>query len=73
MLGCNTKYRKYRRCIHVKEIIDTLNLILTVLVFPVSLTTHLALGDVEMAYINFEKSYVDYHLLKILTHIQINY
>lgn len=34
--------------------------------FPFNKTSHLTLGDINTAYINFEKSYVDYFLLKDL-------
>ncbi len=50
----------------LKAVLDTLPLKSEDLLFPVSLTSNLALGDVETAYINFEKSYVDYTLLKEL-------
>ncbi|SNZ02048.1 HlyD family secretion protein [Flagellimonas pacifica] len=50
----------------LKAILDTLPLSSEGLMFPLDLTSDLVLGDVETAYINFEKSYVDYSLLKEL-------
>ncbi|WP_136468919.1 HlyD family secretion protein [Flagellimonas onchidii] len=50
----------------LKSILDTLPLKSSGLIFPIGLTSNLILGDIETAYINFEKSYVDYSLLKDL-------
>lgn len=47
----------------LKQILDTIRPNIGELVFPIDSTSHLVLGDVEAAYINFEKSYVDYQLL----------
>lgn len=51
---------------YLKNIIDTLGFNLRNFVFPVEQSTYLVLGDIESAYGNFEKSYVDYSLLKDL-------
>ena len=51
---------------YLKSIIDTLNFNLKDFSFPIQQSTYLVLGDVENAYANFEKSYVDYSLLKSL-------
>ncbi|PWL40242.1 secretion protein HlyD [Flagellimonas aquimarina] len=56
----------YEDVLLLKSILDTLNFSLSNFYFPMEKTTNLALGDVEVAYINFEKSYVDYSLLKDL-------
>lgn len=50
----------------LKEILDTVRPRSNGLLFPIGATSNLVLGDVEPAYINFEKSYVDYQLLKDL-------
>ena len=50
----------------LKKLIDSIPLSLEDFSFPIDRTTHLILGDVETAYINFEKSYVNYSLLKEL-------
>ncbi len=50
----------------LKSILDTLPLKSSDLIFPISLTSNLILGDIETAYISFEKSYVDYSLLRDL-------
>lgn len=51
---------------NLKEIIDTIPLNIQDFHFPFDKTSHLILGDVSTAYINFEKSYTDYFLLKDL-------
>lgn len=50
----------------LKAILDTLSMTSERFVFPVDLTSNLVLGDIETTYINFEKNYVDYMLLKEL-------
>ncbi|MFS4455429.1 HlyD family secretion protein [Maribacter sp. 2304DJ31-5] len=50
----------------LKSIMDSLAFTTENLVFPIERTSDLSLGDIEPAYINFEKSYVDYFLLKDL-------
>ncbi len=50
----------------LKSITDTLKFNKQNFEFPMELTTNLNLGDLENAYINFEKSYVDYFLLRDL-------
>lgn len=50
----------------LKAILDTVRPRSNGLLFPIEATSNLVLGDVETAYINFEKSYVDYQLLKDL-------
>ncbi|WP_420601164.1 HlyD family secretion protein [Flagellimonas sp.] len=50
----------------LKAILDTLPLRSEGFIFPTDLTSNLVLGDIETAYINFEKSFVDYILLKEL-------
>jgi len=51
---------------YLKNIIDTLDFNLKNFSFPIQQSTYLVLGDIENAYGNFEKSYVDYSLLKEL-------
>lgn len=50
----------------LKSIMDTIEFSTRDFLFPIELTSTLLLGDIEMAYIGFEKSYVDYFLLKDL-------
>lgn len=50
----------------LKEITDTLSFNLNYFKFPFNETANLILGDISTAYINFEKSYTDYYLLKDL-------
>lgn len=50
----------------LKNITDTLKFNVNNFRFPFNKTSHLTLGDVNQAYINFEKSYIDYFLLKDL-------
>lgn len=50
----------------LKHIIDTIPFHLKDFQFPFNKTSHLILGDISSAYINFEKSYTDYFLLKDL-------
>ncbi len=50
----------------LKSITDTLQFDKDNFEFPVEITTNLNLGDLQNAYINFEKSYVDYFLLRDL-------
>ncbi|MEP5338173.1 MAG: HlyD family efflux transporter periplasmic adaptor subunit [Algibacter sp.] len=50
----------------LKQIIDTLPFSLKNFKFPFNKTTYLILGDVSSAYLSFEKSYIDYFLLKDL-------
>ncbi|WP_461443870.1 HlyD family secretion protein [Maribacter sp.] len=50
----------------LKEILEVIKPNLGEFSFPMDSTSYLVLGDVETAYINFEKSYLDYHLLKDL-------
>lgn len=50
----------------LKSITDTLQFDKDHFEFPVEATTNLNLGDLQSAYINFEKSYVDYFLLRDL-------
>ncbi len=50
----------------LKMIIDTLQINSTNFSFPMDKTASLSLGDIEVAYIDFERSYVEYFLLKSL-------
>ena len=50
----------------LKSILDTAQKSSSELLFPVESVSQFVLGDIETAYINFEKSYVDYQLLKDL-------
>jgi len=50
----------------LKSILDTAQKSSPELLFPVESVSQFVLGDIETAYINFEKSYVDYQLLKDL-------
>lgn len=50
----------------LKNITDTLKFNVNNFQFPFNKTSHLTLGDINQAYINFEKSYIDYFLLKDL-------
>lgn len=50
----------------LKSIIDRLPFDIKKFHFPFNKTSHLTLGDINNAYINFEKSYIDYFLLKNL-------
>ncbi|WP_111307931.1 HlyD family secretion protein [Confluentibacter sediminis] len=50
----------------LKNIIDTLPFNVNSFKFPFEKTAFLILGDVSMAYLSFEKSYMDYFLLKDL-------
>lgn len=50
----------------LKSILDTISLVSKDFSFPVTTTSNLILGDIETPYINFEKSYVDFQLLKDL-------
>ncbi len=54
----------YEDVYFLKQIIDSIPFNLKDFKFPFEKTTYLALGDVGSAYINFEKSYIDYFLLK---------
>ena len=49
----------------LKSITDTLQFDKDHFEFPIEETTNLNLGDIQNAYINFEKSYIDYFLLRI--------
>lgn len=51
---------------YLKHIIDSVPLNLKNFHFPLEKTSSLMLGEVNSAYLNFEKSYVDYFLLKDL-------
>ncbi len=50
----------------LKQIIDTIPFSIKQFKFPFEKTTNFNLGDINVAYINFEKSYTDYFLLKEL-------
>ncbi|TAI48089.1 HlyD family secretion protein [Flagellimonas allohymeniacidonis] len=56
----------YKDVYFLKSIIDTLDFTLNDFSFPIELIVDLNLGDIEIAYIDFEKSYVEYYLLKDL-------
>ncbi|PIA79225.1 secretion protein HlyD [Gaetbulibacter sp. 4G1] len=56
----------YKDVYRLKYIIDTLPFKLKDFKFPFEETPYLLLGDVASAFINFEKSYTDYFLLKDL-------
>lgn len=56
----------YKDVYFLKGIIDTLDFRLRDFSFPIEFIVDLNLGDIEMAYIDFEKSYVEYFLLKDL-------
>lgn len=51
---------------YLKSIMDTVKFSVRDFSFPIDRISRLVLGDIETAYINFEKSYVDYFLLKDL-------
>lgn len=48
---------------HLKTILDSASSNVRNFIFPIEITSKLTLGEVEPAYINFEKSYIDYKLL----------
>ena len=50
----------------LKGILDTVRSVSKGFFFPIDITSNLVLGDIETAYINFEKSYIDFQLLKDL-------
>lgn len=50
----------------LKYILDTVQDVTETFSFPITEISHSLLGEIGTAYINFEKSYVDYHLLKDL-------
>lgn len=50
----------------LKSILDTVQQGSQGLLFPMESVSQLILGDIEVAYINFEKSYVDHQLLRDL-------
>ncbi|PRX55250.1 HlyD family secretion protein [Flagellimonas meridianipacifica] len=52
--------------LRLKSIVDTIFNNSWNTVFPIQKVSHFALGDIETAYINFEKSYVDYDILRNL-------
>lgn len=56
----------YKDVYKLKSIIDTISLNSESLAFPFHETTYFVLGDIESAFISFEKSYSDYYLLKNL-------
>lgn len=51
---------------YLKGLMDTIVFNAQDLSFPIKQSANLILGDIETAYINFEKSYLDYFLLKDL-------
>lgn len=50
----------------LKNIVDSLPFNVSSFKFPFEKTTYLMLGDISMSYLSFEKSYMDYFLLKDL-------
>ncbi|MBA0884203.1 HlyD family efflux transporter periplasmic adaptor subunit [Flavobacterium undicola] len=56
----------YKDVYLLKDIINAHPLNFKYFKFPFDKTSHLVLGDISSAYINFEKSYTDYYLLKNL-------
>lgn len=50
----------------LKNILDSINYKIQEFEFPLDLTSRLILGEIEPAYIVFEKSYIEYNLLKDL-------
>ena len=56
----------YEHVYLLKQILDTIPFNLKNFQFPFNQTSHLNLGDINAAYIGFEKSYTDYFLLKDL-------
>jgi multidrug efflux pump subunit AcrA (membrane-fusion protein) len=50
----------------LKSILDSINYKIQDFEFPLELTSKLRLGEIEPAYIIFEKSYIEYNLLKDL-------
>jgi multidrug resistance efflux pump len=50
----------------LKNILDSINYKIQEFEFPLDLTSRLRLGEIEPAYIIFEKSYIEYNLLKDL-------
>ncbi|MEM8999769.1 MAG: HlyD family efflux transporter periplasmic adaptor subunit [Bacteroidota bacterium] len=57
---------KYEDVYFLKGIIDTLDFRPNKFSFPIEHIENLGLGDIETAYIDFEKSYIEYVLLKDL-------
>lgn len=51
---------------YLKSVIDTINLDVRNFKFPIDSMTKLVLGEIEPAYIDFEKHYINYKLLKDL-------
>ena len=56
----------YKNVYQLKTILDSASTDVRNYIFPIELTSKLTLGEIEPAYINFEKSYIDYMLLKNL-------
>ena len=50
----------------LKNILDSVAYTIRTYAFPIESTSRLRLGDIEPAYIDFEKSYIEYNLLKDL-------
>lgn len=51
---------------YLKTILDTILSVSKKFTFPIESSSNLVLGDIETAYINFEKSYVDFRLFQDL-------
>lgn len=56
----------YKDVYSLKNILDTTGFKVRELIFPIDVTARLRLGEIEPAYIDFEKSYIEYNLLRQL-------
>tara|TARA_R110002126_G_scaffold291220_1_gene450982 strand:- start:7023 stop:8318 length:1296 start_codon:yes stop_codon:yes gene_type:complete len=56
----------YKDVYILKNMVDSIEQIRGDFSFPIEKTSDLILGDIEVSYINFEKSYVEYYLFKDL-------
>ncbi|MDR3273678.1 MAG: HlyD family secretion protein [Flavobacteriaceae bacterium] len=65
-LACIESSADYQDVIRLKTILDTLKINHVLFRFPVELTKNLALGEIQLDYISFEKAYTDYVLYKDL-------
>ncbi|MFI2742915.1 HlyD family secretion protein [Zhouia sp. PK063] len=68
VLGVLKNTANYKDVQLLKTIMDTLHFKNENFYFPIEKTGHLILGDIEADYIAFEKSYIDYDLLRRLNH-----
>jgi multidrug resistance efflux pump len=66
ILGVIRNTAKNEDIFALQGIIDTIQIDINNFEFPLAATSNMKLGDVGPAYINFERSYLDYRLLKDL-------